>query len=73
MNVFYNDPLPSSADDWRMTFDFEPAMHAQEEKRRAIFEPLAPPRKEPIVCLHWLRGLCHKNEFTCERYHIYEP
>ena len=52
-------------------FEFEMLRLAQE--REAQCEKIAPGKKKPIVCVHWLRGLCHRNEITCDSLHVYEP
>lgn len=53
-------------------FNFEDALERGDEERRRQFADLAPRRKIPQICIHWIRGLCQKNEYTCERHHTYD-
>lgn len=69
MEVRYNDPLAiESADNIR--FDFEDWLEWAEAEEERYFTPLAPARKRPSVCKHWMRGLCKSNQYTCEYYHV---
>lgn len=62
-----------TCDERRMAFSFEPEMQRLEEEREARLRSVAPRKKKPVVCLHWLRGLCHLDEITCGSLHVYEP
>jgi hypothetical protein len=53
-------------------FDIDAPIDALEEQERQFFAPLEPKKKIASVCKHWLRGLCRRNMYTCDYYHIYD-
>ena len=69
------DPHPSALPYEReqsMRFEFDEQIEQSYAEEEALYRDLRPERKKPVVCLHWLRGLCHKNEYTCDCYHVYD-
>lgn len=53
--------------------DIDKWMDELEDERYELCKHMAPRRKKPIVCAHWLRSLCHKNEYTCDELHVFDP
>lgn len=64
------DPL-KQIDEHSIHLDFEHALLQREIEEFERVKDLIP-NKMSTVCLHWLRGLCHKTEYTCDRLHIYD-
>jgi len=55
-----------------LRFEFDDDVLQQETEEEALYRDLRPKHKKPVVCLHWLRGLCHKNGYTCDCYHVFD-
>lgn len=66
-------PLGFQKHESELRFSFEHELERLASERERHFATIAPKHKKPLVCVHWLRGLCHRNEITCDALHVYEP
>lgn len=64
---------PFACDDKNLTFSFEKRMHQLHRERESLLMKIAPAQKRPVVCVHWLRGLCRSDDITCDSLHVYDP